>query len=52
MLGHVQELSGSEVSGSGVKTTEFCVKVDFVPLWNVSVPPGDDGTNVLETNCK
>lgn len=34
------------------KVTEFCLKVDFVPLRNVEVPLGDDGTNVLETNCK
>lgn len=45
-------MARTEVSNPGVKIAEFCLKVDFVPLRNVLVPPGDDGTNVLETNCK
>lgn len=45
-------MARTEVSDPGVKTAEFCLKVDFVPLRNVLVPLGGDGTNVLETNCK
>lgn len=46
------QMAQTEVSNPGVEMTEFCWKVDFVPLRNVLVPLGADGTNVLETNCK
>lgn len=52
--GRFQELRTAWSLTSRSKSSRARTKVDFVPLRNVLVPPrdDDDGTNVLETNCK
>lgn len=54
--GRFQELRTAWSLTSRSKSSRARTKVHFVPLRNVLVPPrdadDDDGTNVLETNCK